>query len=85
MTPARDCGGRLAPSLAYELKRRWKDGATHVVMTLELLIERLLALVPAKAASCELPRGIGAPGRHPSPKSAGCPPCEVMINMGSAR
>ena len=46
MTPARDCCGRLAPSLGYELKRRWKDGATHVVMTLELLIERLLALVP---------------------------------------
>ena len=29
-----------------ELKRRWKDGTTSVVMTLELLIERLLALVP---------------------------------------
>ena len=32
--------------VAYELKRRWKDGTTHVVMTPEVLVERLLALVP---------------------------------------
>ena len=32
--------------VAYELKRRWKDGTTHVVMTAEVLVERLLALVP---------------------------------------
>ncbi|MCB9879406.1 MAG: transposase [Planctomycetes bacterium] len=32
--------------VAYSLKRRWKDGSTHVVMEPEVLIERLLALVP---------------------------------------
>ena len=32
--------------VAYELKRRWKDGTTHVVMTAPVLVERLLALVP---------------------------------------
>jgi hypothetical protein len=37
--------------VSYALKRRWKDGPTHVVMEPEVLIERLLALVPP-------------PGRH---------------------
>ena len=32
--------------VCYELKRRWKDGTTNVVMPPEVLIERLLALVP---------------------------------------
>ncbi len=32
--------------VAYSLKKRWKDGTTAVVMAPEVLIERLLALVP---------------------------------------
>jgi hypothetical protein len=32
--------------VVYELKRRWRDGTTHVVMTPQVLLERLAALVP---------------------------------------
>lgn len=32
--------------VADELKRRWEDGTTHLVMTPEVLVERLLAPVP---------------------------------------
>ncbi len=32
--------------VAYALKKRWKDGTTAVVMAPEVLIERVLALVP---------------------------------------
>ena len=32
--------------IAYSLKKRWKDGTAHVVMTKEVLMERLCALVP---------------------------------------
>ena len=32
--------------VAYALKKRWKDGTTHVVMTKQVLMERLCALVP---------------------------------------
>ena len=32
--------------LCYALKRTWKDGTTHIVLTPQVLIERLLALVP---------------------------------------
>ena len=32
--------------LCYELKKRWKDGTTAVVMTPQVLMERLCALVP---------------------------------------
>ncbi len=34
--------------VAYSLKKRWKDGTTAVVMAPEVLIERLLALVPRR-------------------------------------
>ncbi|MFY9343193.1 MAG: transposase [Planctomycetota bacterium] len=30
----------------YSLKKRWPDGSTHVVMTRQMLMERLCALVP---------------------------------------
>lgn len=33
--------------VVYELKRRWKDGTTHVVLEPQVLMERLCALVPA--------------------------------------
>ena len=32
--------------VCYALKRTWKDGTTHIVLTPQVLIERLLALVP---------------------------------------
>ena len=34
--------------VSYELKKRWKDGTTHVVLTAAVLIERLLALGRAR-------------------------------------
>ena len=47
--------------MAYELKRRWKDGTTHVVMTPEVLIERLLALVPRPRRHLVTYHGVLAP------------------------
>ncbi|MBL8725252.1 MAG: transposase [Planctomycetes bacterium] len=35
-------GGRIG----YSLEKRWRDGTTEVVMTQEVLMERLCALVP---------------------------------------
>jgi hypothetical protein len=48
----RDLGARPGAGLqqdgrvAYELKKQWKDGTTHVVLTPQVLLERLCALVP---------------------------------------
>ena len=47
--------------VAYELKRRWKDGTTHVVMSPEVLIERLLALVPRPRRHLVTYHGVLAP------------------------
>ena len=44
-----------------ELKRRWKDGTTHVVMTPEVLIERLLAFVPRPRRHLVTYHGVLAP------------------------
>ncbi|MGK0262700.1 MAG: hypothetical protein ACI8UD_001346 [Planctomycetota bacterium] len=37
--------------VAYSLKKTWRDGSTHVVMEPQVLIERLLALVPRLTGS----------------------------------
>ncbi len=47
--------------VCYELKRRWKDGSTRVVMTPEVLIERLLALVPRPRRHLVTYHGVLAP------------------------
>ncbi|MCB9879403.1 MAG: transposase [Planctomycetes bacterium] len=47
--------------VAYSLKRRWKDGSTHVVMEPEVLIERLLALVPPPRRHLVTYHGVLAP------------------------
>ncbi len=47
--------------VCYELKRRWRDGTTHVVMTPEVLIERLLALVPRPRRHLVTYHGVLAP------------------------
>jgi len=47
--------------VAYALKRRWKDGTTHVVMAPEVLIERLLALVPPPRRHLVTYHGVLAP------------------------
>ncbi|MBL8724960.1 MAG: hypothetical protein JNK49_13000 [Planctomycetes bacterium] len=38
-------GGRVG----YAAKKRWRDGTTAVVMTQDVLMERLCALAPATA------------------------------------
>jgi hypothetical protein len=47
--------------VSYALKRRWKDGTTHVVMRPEVLIERLLALVPRPRRHLVTYHGVLAP------------------------
>ena len=47
--------------VCYELKRRWKDGTTNVVMPPEVLIERLLALVPRPRRHLVTYHGVLAP------------------------
>jgi hypothetical protein len=47
--------------VAYALKRRWKDGTTHVVLTAAVLIERFLALVRARPQGARL---VPRPRKH---------------------
>ena len=47
--------------VCYELKRRWKDGTTHVVMEPQVLIERLVALVPRPRRHLVTYHGVLAP------------------------
>jgi len=54
---------RLLPDgrVAYSLKKTWKDGTTHVVLTGQVLIERLLALVPRPRRHLVTYHGVLAP------------------------
>jgi hypothetical protein len=47
--------------IAYSLKKRWKDGTTAVVMTKEVLMERLCALVPKPRKHLVTYHGVLAP------------------------
>ncbi|MFT6083042.1 MAG: hypothetical protein ACJAQZ_005126, partial [Planctomycetota bacterium] len=47
--------------VSYALKKRWKDGSTHVVLTAAVLIERLLALVPRPRKHLVTYHGVLAP------------------------
>jgi len=47
--------------VSYELKKRWRDGTTHVVLTAAVLIERLLALVPRPRKHLVTYHGVLAP------------------------
>lgn len=53
----------LGGGTACGLKQRWKDGTTHVVMTKEVLMERLCALVPKPRKHLVTYHGVLAPGR----------------------
>ena len=55
---------RLLPDgrVAYSLKKTWRDGSTHVVMEPQVLIERLLALVPRPRRHLVTYHGVLAPG-----------------------
>jgi len=48
--------------LCYELKRAWQDGTSHVVLEPEVLIERLMALVPRPRKHLVTYHGVLAPG-----------------------
>jgi len=76
--------------LAYELKKKWSDGTTHVVFRPEELIEKLVALIPAPrrnliryhgvlAAHARLRQRVVAQAKRPSEpeppdSAAGSPP-----------
>ena len=47
--------------VCYELKRPWKDGTTHVALAPEVLIERLIALVPRPRKHLVTYHGVLAP------------------------
>ena len=47
--------------IGYSLKKRWKDGTTHVVMTKAVLMERLCALVPKPRKHLVTYHGVLAP------------------------
>jgi hypothetical protein len=47
--------------IGYVLKKRWRDGTTHVVMTKQVLMERLCALVPRPRRHLVTCHGVLAP------------------------
>ena len=47
--------------VAYSLKKRWKDGTSHVVMSPQVLMERLCALVPRPRRHLVTYHGVFAP------------------------
>ncbi len=47
--------------IGYVLKKRWRDGTTHVVLTKEVLMERLCALVPRPRRHLVTYHGVLAP------------------------
>ncbi|MCR9248671.1 MAG: transposase, partial [bacterium] len=47
--------------VCYELKRAWKDGTTHVVLEPQVLLERLVALVPRPRRHLVTYHGVLAP------------------------
>lgn len=54
--------------VAYSLKKTWRDGTTHVVMEPQVLIERLLALVPRPHKHLVTYHGVLAPGASMRPR-----------------
>ncbi|MCP4243620.1 MAG: hypothetical protein GY772_23960 [bacterium] len=48
--------------VAYSLKKTWRDGSTHVVLSPQVLMERLLALVPRPRRHLVTYHGVLAPG-----------------------
>ncbi|MBL8752030.1 MAG: transposase [Planctomycetes bacterium] len=47
--------------IGYLMKKRWRDGTTHVVMTKQVLMERLCALVPRPRRHLVTYHGVLAP------------------------
>ena len=70
--------------VAYSLKKRWKDGTTHVVMTKQVLMERLCALVPRPRRHLVTYHGVFAPAAGirrwvvPQVEAEGAPPASAL-------
>jgi hypothetical protein len=47
--------------IGYSLKKSWRDGTTAVVMTKQVLMERLCALVPKPRKHLVTYHGVSAP------------------------
>lgn len=47
--------------IAYEMKKRWCDGTTHVIFRPDQLVERLVALIPAPQKNLVRYHGVLAP------------------------
>ncbi|MBX3464133.1 MAG: transposase [Planctomycetes bacterium] len=61
---------RLLPDgrVAYSLKKTWRDGTSHVVLTPQVLMERLCALVPRPKKHLVTYRGVLAPAAGLRPR-----------------
>lgn len=88
---------RLLPDgrVAYSLKKRWQDGTSHVVLTPQVLMERLCALVPRPRKHLVTYHGVLAPAAGLRPRvvprveageggDAGCRHCGVAAAAGGA-
>ena len=54
--------------MVYKLKKRWRDGSTHVVMDAMTLLERLCALVPPPRKKLLTYHGVFAPAASCRPQ-----------------
>ncbi len=68
----------------YKLKRRWKDGSTHVVLAPITLIERLAALVPRPRVHLTTYHGIFAPAASFRDRVVPEPPPDEDANLPGA-
>jgi hypothetical protein len=68
----------------YKLKRRWKDGSTHVVLAPTTLIERLAALVPRPRVHLTTYHGVFAPAASFRDQIVPVPPPEEDANLVGA-
>jgi hypothetical protein len=82
--------------LLYRLKRRWRDGTTHVIFDSLELVEKLAALVPAPRFDLVRYRGVLAPSASWRPliipaepaddfnSHPGCTGCTAIKHFNSA-
>jgi len=67
--------------VAYSLKKRWRDGTTAVVMTKDVLMERLCALVPRPRRHLVTYHGVLAPAAGIRPQVV---PAVVGVRRGGS-
>ena len=76
--------------VSYALKKRWKDGTTHVVLEPQVLMERLCALVPRPRRHLVTYYGVLAPAAGLRPRivpqveaAEGCRRVGAVANFGA--